>query len=142
MSTKDHVAVRLDKETLTRIDAVTALLDTEWRDATRSDVLRLLILRGRGVVGHPQRHHPHHAASRPSNVKRDSIEPRMPMACLDASIAARKLQRNMVNQIHTKQIIECHVPAVVLRRMRISPLLVEPVIVLRGLELRRSKNHE
>src|SRR5262245_56895217 len=46
MSTKDHVAVRLDNETLTRIDAIRALLDTEWRDATRSDVLRLLILKG------------------------------------------------------------------------------------------------
>jgi hypothetical protein len=46
MSTRDHVAVRLDHETLTRIDAITALLDTEWRDATRSDVLRLLILKG------------------------------------------------------------------------------------------------
>src|SRR5262245_16526666 len=46
MSTKDHVAVRLDNETLHRIDAIRALLDTEWRDATRSDVLRLLILKG------------------------------------------------------------------------------------------------
>jgi hypothetical protein len=46
MSTKDHVAVRLDNETLLRIDAIRALLDTEWRDATRSDVLRLLILKG------------------------------------------------------------------------------------------------
>ena len=46
MSTKNHVAVRLDSETLARIDAITALLDTEWRDATRSDVLRLLILKG------------------------------------------------------------------------------------------------
>jgi hypothetical protein len=46
MSTKDHVAVRLDNETLARIDAIRALLDTEWRDATRSDVLRLLILKG------------------------------------------------------------------------------------------------
>src|SRR5690349_21847327 len=46
MSTKDHVAVRLDNETLTRIDAIRGLLDTEWRDATRSDVLRLLILKG------------------------------------------------------------------------------------------------
>jgi len=46
MSTKDHVAVRLDNETLLRIDAIRSLLDTEWRDATRSDVLRLLILKG------------------------------------------------------------------------------------------------
>ena len=46
MSTKDHVAVRLDNETLARIDAIRTLLDTEWRDATRSDVLRLLILKG------------------------------------------------------------------------------------------------
>jgi hypothetical protein len=46
MSTKDHVAVRLDNETLLRIDAIRTLLDTEWRDATRSDVLRLLILKG------------------------------------------------------------------------------------------------
>jgi hypothetical protein len=46
MSTKDHVAVRLDNETLLRIDAIRAQLDTKWRDATRSDVLRLLILKG------------------------------------------------------------------------------------------------
>ena len=46
MSTKDHVAVRLDPETLTRVDSIRALLDTEWRNATRSDVLRMLILNG------------------------------------------------------------------------------------------------
>jgi hypothetical protein len=46
MSTKDHVAVRLDEETRTRISAIQSLLDVEWREATRSDVLRLLILKG------------------------------------------------------------------------------------------------
>jgi hypothetical protein len=46
MSTKNHVAVRLDDETLTRIDAIRPLLGSEWLDATRSDVLRLLLLDG------------------------------------------------------------------------------------------------
>lgn len=38
-----HVAVRLDEETLARIDALAAKLSTEWHDATRSEALRLLI---------------------------------------------------------------------------------------------------
>jgi len=46
MSTKDHTAVRLDNETLARIDAIQALLDTEWGATTRSEVLRWLILHG------------------------------------------------------------------------------------------------
>jgi hypothetical protein len=38
-----HVAVRLDEETLARIDALTTKLSTEWHEATRSEAMRLLI---------------------------------------------------------------------------------------------------
>ena len=46
MSPKDHVAVRLDNATLVRVDALREVLSTEWREATRSDILRALILKG------------------------------------------------------------------------------------------------
>jgi hypothetical protein len=39
-----HVAVRLDEETLARIDALRSKLSTEWHEATRSDALRLLLV--------------------------------------------------------------------------------------------------
>lgn len=54
MSTKEHVAVRLDQETLARIDAIRPLLTSEWRDATRSDVLRSLLLAG--LVAYEKEH--------------------------------------------------------------------------------------
>ncbi len=43
MST-NHVSVRLDAETIARVDALAPQFSTEWRPATRSDVLRALIL--------------------------------------------------------------------------------------------------
>lgn len=43
MST-NHVSVRLDAETIARVDALAPQLSTQWRPATRSDVLRALIL--------------------------------------------------------------------------------------------------
>jgi hypothetical protein len=45
MATK-HVAVRLDEETLVRVDALIPALSTPWRPAKRSDVLRALIHAG------------------------------------------------------------------------------------------------
>jgi hypothetical protein len=45
MATK-HVAVRLDEQTLVRVDALIPSLSTPWRTARRSDVLRALILAG------------------------------------------------------------------------------------------------
>ena len=46
MSAKDHLAVRLDKAMLSRLDAFKDVLTTPWHEATRSDILRALILRG------------------------------------------------------------------------------------------------
>jgi len=46
MSSKDHVAVRLDNPTLTRVDALKGVLSTPWHEATRSDILRAVILAG------------------------------------------------------------------------------------------------
>ena len=43
MST-NHVSVRLDAETIARVDALAPQFSTPWRPATRSDVLRGLIL--------------------------------------------------------------------------------------------------
>jgi hypothetical protein len=43
MST-NHVSVRLDAETMARVDALTPIFSTKWRIATRSDILRGLIL--------------------------------------------------------------------------------------------------
>ncbi len=45
MATK-HVAVRLDEETLARVDALIPTLSTPWHQAKRSDVLRALIHAG------------------------------------------------------------------------------------------------
>jgi hypothetical protein len=45
MATK-HVAVRLDEETLARVDALIPAFSTPWRRAKRSDVLRALIHAG------------------------------------------------------------------------------------------------
>jgi hypothetical protein len=41
-----HVAVRLDPATIDRVDALVPALTTPWRQATRSDVLRMLVLAG------------------------------------------------------------------------------------------------
>src|SRR4051794_19659674 len=49
-SPKDHVAVRLDGDTLSRIDALKDVLSTAWHEATRSDVLRAVILNGLGSM--------------------------------------------------------------------------------------------
>ena len=49
MST-NHVSVRLDAETIARVDALAPQLSTHWRPATRSDVLRALILTA--LAGH------------------------------------------------------------------------------------------
>jgi hypothetical protein len=46
MSAKDQVAVRLDAATLSRIDALKDVLTTPWHEATRSDILRALLLTG------------------------------------------------------------------------------------------------
>lgn len=43
MST-NHVSVRLDVETMARVDALGPQFSTTWRGATRSDILRGLIL--------------------------------------------------------------------------------------------------
>jgi hypothetical protein len=43
MSTS-HVSVRLDAQTMARVDALGPLFSTRWRRATRSDILRGLIL--------------------------------------------------------------------------------------------------
>ncbi|MEO7327979.1 MAG: ribbon-helix-helix domain-containing protein, partial [Minicystis sp.] len=40
----NHVSVRLDAETMARVDALAPLFSTHWRRATRSDILRGLIL--------------------------------------------------------------------------------------------------
>lgn len=39
-----HVSVRLDEGTTARVDALAPLFSTHWRTATRSDVIRGLIL--------------------------------------------------------------------------------------------------
>ncbi len=39
-----HVSVRLDPEILARVDALAPAFSTEWHAATRSDILRGLIL--------------------------------------------------------------------------------------------------
>lgn len=63
MSPKDHVAVRLDNLTLERVDALKEVLSTPWHEATRSDILRALILTGldqleqqhRGALAKPKK---------------------------------------------------------------------------------------
>lgn len=44
-----HVAVRLDEQTLARLDALIPSLSTPWREARRLDVLRALIHTGLAV---------------------------------------------------------------------------------------------
>ncbi len=48
MATK-HVAVRLDEQTLARVDALIPAFTTPWHPAKRSDVLRALIHAGLAV---------------------------------------------------------------------------------------------
>jgi hypothetical protein len=45
-SSKIHVAVRLDAEHVAQVDALIPLFSKPWRDATRSDVLRALVIAG------------------------------------------------------------------------------------------------
>jgi hypothetical protein len=54
MSTS-HVSVRLDAETIARVDALAPHFSTQWRPATRSDVLRALILTA--LPHHEAAHH-------------------------------------------------------------------------------------
>ena len=42
----EHVALRLKLEQVTRIDAQIPRFSTPWRKATRSDVVRALVLEG------------------------------------------------------------------------------------------------
>jgi hypothetical protein len=44
----DHVAVRLDEETIARLDALIPALSTEWRGALHSDALRAVVSAGCG----------------------------------------------------------------------------------------------
>jgi hypothetical protein len=44
MSPPHHVSVRLDPEILARVDALAPAFSTEWHAATRSDIVRALIL--------------------------------------------------------------------------------------------------
>jgi hypothetical protein len=45
-----HVAVRLDVDTLARVDAIVPGLSSAWHRATRSDAVRLLIVEGLRAV--------------------------------------------------------------------------------------------
>lgn len=46
----DNVAVRLDEETLARVDALEARISKPWQKATRSAALRAAILTGLDVL--------------------------------------------------------------------------------------------
>ena len=50
-SAVEHVSVRLSKAEIERIDALIERCSMSWRRATRSDVLRLLLIRGLESVG-------------------------------------------------------------------------------------------
>lgn len=50
MAIKQHTAVRVDGSTLARIEEIRKNLSTEWRDATISDVMRLLIHSGLNIL--------------------------------------------------------------------------------------------
>ncbi|MFT3764790.1 MAG: hypothetical protein QM820_04630 [Minicystis sp.] len=50
-----HVAVRLDTETIARLDALIPALSTDWIKARRSDVLRRVILCGLATIEKQQR---------------------------------------------------------------------------------------
>jgi hypothetical protein len=45
-----HVAVRLDEETIARIDALVPGLSSAWHTAKRSDALRAVILAGLDTI--------------------------------------------------------------------------------------------
>ena len=80
MSPKDHVAVRLDNPTLERVDSLKDVLSTPWHEATRSDILRALILTGleqleqqhRGALTKPKKgpSEPAGAAAKPKTKKK------------------------------------------------------------------------
>jgi hypothetical protein len=57
-----RVAVRLDAETVARVDALIPGLSTPWHTAKRSDALRMLILAGLRAIG--------------AQAKRDARKPR------------------------------------------------------------------
>jgi len=65
----------LDNETRARVDALRSLLDRKWRDATRSDVLRLLILDG---LEHFEKKHPAELGVTPKRGRRGAKAPAMP----------------------------------------------------------------
>jgi Arc/MetJ-type ribon-helix-helix transcriptional regulator len=46
MGKSEHVSVRLSKEQIKRIDALIGDVSSWWRTATRSDVIRILVLEG------------------------------------------------------------------------------------------------
>jgi hypothetical protein len=48
-----HVAMRLDPETVARVDALLPGLSSAWHTAKRSDALRYLILAGLAAVEAP-----------------------------------------------------------------------------------------
>jgi len=50
MTLREHTAVRVDNETLARIEALRKDMTTAWRDATTSDVLRALIYTGLDII--------------------------------------------------------------------------------------------
>lgn len=75
MSTKDHVAVRLDPDTVMRVDALQPFLATQWREATRSDVLRLLLLDG---LRHYEKKHREELGAAPKEAGRGANEPAPP----------------------------------------------------------------
>jgi hypothetical protein len=45
-STVEHVSVRMTKAEIERIDALIERCSTSWRQATRSDVMRFLLIQG------------------------------------------------------------------------------------------------
>ena len=75
MSSKGHTAVRLDNETLTRVDAARPLLDSQWHDATRSDVLRLLLLDG---LQYYEKKYQTELSARPKQSRRGAAAPAPP----------------------------------------------------------------
>ena len=74
MST-NHVSVRLDAETIARIDALAPQFSTEHRLATRSDVLRALILTA--LAGHPAADPTGDAPPRPASPRLDRTDGRL-----------------------------------------------------------------
>jgi hypothetical protein len=53
-----HIAVRVDLDTLARIDAQIPALSTPWHTAKRSDALRLLIVTGLDTIEARRKHAP------------------------------------------------------------------------------------